>query len=128
VRKTLIVRHPSLASPAFLRFGILACRRWGGGPRYVFEKLDPSDQNRLAREVQAMSMGPLKRSVRAQRVETQSRHSVLHLRADPDDPTVYWLQFGSHYMRDAVTRQAMEEERHELVEFVKTLRLPSERH
>jgi hypothetical protein len=87
----------------------------------VFQKINSSDQKRLDRAVRAMNMKTLKRTVKEQSVEMQASHRVLHLRVDPDDLTEAWPEFGSDYIRDEVTRQALMDEKQQLIDFLKPL-------
>jgi hypothetical protein len=68
-----------------------------------------------------MNMKTLKRTVKEQSVEVQASHRVLQLRVDPDDLTEAWLEFGSDYIRDEVTRQALNDEKQQLIDFLKPL-------
>jgi hypothetical protein len=61
----------------------LLCR-WGGVPRYIFEKLDKADQALLDAEIGKTNLGKLIAAAGAPESHQSASHKLLHMRVDSD--------------------------------------------
>ncbi|EGG21762.1 hypothetical protein DFA_01648 [Cavenderia fasciculata] len=84
---------------SFINETLIRFRRWGGVPRYVFEKISPSEQNTLLLAISRCGAACL-RSVNQQELEEPGSHKVMHLDVVPNTDYVQQrMVIGSPFIK-----------------------------